>query len=86
MYLYVCVCVCVCVYLERGVREVEGESFAWREETTFKEMAEYTVTYSTANMCNNCAFHDKSMKLRTVLKHYIKRSFVYSDITDMPCK
>ena len=38
---------------------------------------------STVNMCNDCAFHDKSVKLCTVLKHYIQRIFGYRDIADM---
>ena len=41
------------------------------------------VSNSRANMCNNCAFHDKSMKLCTVLKHYMKRIIGYRDIADM---
>lgn len=37
------------------------------------------------NMCKN-AFHDKSMELCTVLKHYMKRIFGYRDIADMSCE
>ena len=37
-------------------------------------------------MCNNCAFYDKSMKLCTELKHYMKKIFSYRGITDIFCK
>ena len=33
-----------------------------------------------------CVFHDKSMKLCTVPKHYMKKIFGYRDITNMSCE